>query len=365
MVISLASGNVPSAWALLLFGLPLLRPLFFKLLDLSGHEELMVLLGLLLALVLGGHGFELLGLSSELGALAFGALLAKHKRATELANSLWGIKELFLVGFFLQIGIGGLPDAEALTFALIMALLLPLKGMLFFFLFLMFRLRARSAFLSSVSLTNYSEFGLIMASVVLPEWMIPLAITVALSFVVSAPLNRIVHPLYDRWAKRLTALERNIRHPDEQPISLGSSQVLVMGMGRTGRAAYDYLQEKGYQMVGLDSDPVVIEQSNRAGRSVLFADGEDPMFWQHLQMPNIEAVILALNDEEAKVIATHKLRERGFEGLVVSHALYEDIAARIQQAGADRTYLTMSEAGAGLAEHVLRTLQSRAEAESN
>ena len=38
---------------------------------------------------------------------------------------------------------------------------------------------------------------------------------------------------------------------------------------------------------------------------------------------------------------------------------------RIQQAGADRTYLTMSEAGAGLAEHVLRTLKSRAEADAN
>ncbi|MDR7026240.1 cation:proton antiporter domain-containing protein [Pseudomonas peli] len=365
VVMSLASGKVPSAWALLLFGLPLLRPLLFKLLDVSGHEELMVLLGLLLALVLGGYGFEQLGLSSELGALAFGAMLAKHKRATELANSLWGIKEIFLVGFFLQIGIGGLPDAAALKFALVMAVLLPLKGVLFFFLFLLFRLRARSAFLSSVSLTNYSEFGLIMASVVLPEWMIPLAITVALSFVISAPLNRVVHPLYERLAKRLTALERNIRHPDEQPVSLGLSQVLVMGMGRTGRAAYDYLREKGYQVVGLDSDPVVIEQSNQVGRSVLFADGEDPMFWQHLQMPNIDAVILALNDEEAKVIATQKLRERGFNGLVVSHALYEDIAMRIQQAGADRTYLTMSEAGAGLAEHVLRTLKSRAEADAN
>ena len=365
VVMSLASGKVPSAWALLLFGLPLLRPLLFKLLDVSGHEELMVLLGLLLALVLGGYGFEQLGLSSELGALAFGAMLAKHKRATELANSLWGIKEIFLVGFFLQIGIGGLPDAAALKFALIMAVLLPLKGVLFFFLFLLFRLRARSAFLSSVSLTNYSEFGLIMASVVLPEWMIPLAITVALSFVISAPLNRVVHPLYERLAKRLTALERNIRHPDEQPVSLGLSQVLVMGMGRTGRAAYDYLREKGYQVVGLDSDPVVIEQSNKVGRSVLFADGEDPMFWQHLQMPNIDAVILALNDEEAKVIATQKLRERDFNGLVVSHALYEDIAMRIQQAGADRTYLTMSEAGAGLAEHVLRTLKSRAEADAD
>src|SRR3989344_4361560 len=165
VVMSLASGKVPSAWALLLFGLPLLRPLLFKLLDVSGHEELMVLLGLLLALVLGGYGFEQLGLSSELGALAFGAMLAKHKRATELANSLWGIKEIFLVGFFLQIGIGGLPDAAALKFALVMAVLLPLKGVLFFFLFLLFRLRARSAFLSSVSLTNYSEFGLIRSEV--------------------------------------------------------------------------------------------------------------------------------------------------------------------------------------------------------
>lgn len=359
VVMSLASGKVPSAWALLLFGLPLLRPLLFRLLDASGHEELMVLLGLLLALVVGGYGFEQLGLSSELGALAFGAMLAKHKRATELSNSLWSIKEVFLVGFFLQIGIGGLPDLHAMLFALSMAVLLPLKGALFFFLFLLFRLRARSAFLAGVSLTNYSEFGLIVASVVLPQWIIPLAITVALSFVISAPLNRIAHPLYERLARRLIPLERDIRHPDEQPVSLGDAQILVMGMGRTGRAAYDHLQEKGFRAVGLDSDPVMIEQSLKAGRRVMFADGEDQMFWQHLQMPNIQAVILALNDPEAKIISTEKLRARGFNGLIVSHALYEDIARRIQEAGADRTYLTMSEAGTGLAEHVARGLQER------
>lgn len=362
LVMSLAAGDLPSPWALLVFGLPLLRPLLFRLLDASGHEELMLLLGLLLALVAGGYGFEQLGLSAELGALAFGALLAKHKRATELSNSLWGIKEVFLVGFFLQIGMGGLPDADALIFALAMTLLLPLKGVLFFFLFLLFRLRARSAFLTSVSLTNYSEFGLIMASVVMPQWLIPLAITVALSFVISAPLNRIAHPLYERFARRLIPLERNIRHPDEQPLSLGDTQTLVMGMGRTGRAAYDYLKEQGYRVVGLDSDPVVIEQGKVAGRKVLFADGEDPVFWQHLDMSGVDAVILTLNDEETKVIATQKLRERGFSGLVVSHALYEDMAKRIQEAGADRTYLTMSEAGSGLAEHVIKTLERNTEA---
>src|SRR5690606_41095377 len=108
-----------------------------------------------------------------------------------------------LVGFFLQIGIGGLPDANALLFALlfalVMALVLPLKGVLFFFLFLFFKLRARSAFLSGLSLTNYSEFGLIVASVVLPEWLIPLAVTVAVSFVISAPLKELPTHFTSAW----------------------------------------------------------------------------------------------------------------------------------------------------------------------
>ncbi|MCQ4260616.1 cation:proton antiporter family protein [Stutzerimonas stutzeri] len=358
VVMSIASGKVPSAWALLVFGLPLLRPLLFRLLDHSGHEELMVLLGLMLALVAGGLGFEYVGLSSELGALAFGAMLAKHKRATELSNSLWAIKEVFLVGFFLQIGIGGLPGVDAMLFAGAVALLLPLKGALFFFLFVLFRLRARSAFLSAASLTNYSEFGLIVASVVLPQWLTPLAITVALSFVISAQLNRISHPLYDRLARRLIPLERNTRHPDEQPVSLGDAQILIMGMGRTGRAAYDHLQHQGWRLISLDSDPVTVEKSGAKGRHVLFADAEDQMFWESLEMNKVEAVILAMNDAEAKIISTRKLRGKGFEGLIVSHAMYEDIAQQIEEAGADRTYLTMSEAGAGLAEHVARELRS-------
>ncbi|KXO77100.1 cation:proton antiporter family protein [Stutzerimonas stutzeri] len=357
VVMSLAAGKMPSAWALLVFLLPLLRPVLFRLLDHSGHEELMVLLGLMLALVAGGLGFEYVGLSSELGALAFGAMLAKHKRAGELSNSLWAIKEVFLVGFFLKIGIGGLPDADALWFAFAMALLLPLKAVLFFGLFIAFRLRARSAFLSAASLTNYSEFGLIVASVVLPQWLMPLAITVALSFIISAQINRVAHPLYERLAPRLIRCERNIRHPDEQPVSLGDAQILIMGMGRTGRAAYDHLSAKGYRLVSLDSDPVMVERNTAEGRRILFADAEDQMFWQSLEMNDVKAVILAMNDPEAKIISTSKLRESGFGGLIVSHAMYEDIAQRIQEAGADRTYLTMSEAGAGLAENVARELQ--------
>lgn len=361
LVISIASGTAPSAWALLVFAIPLLKPLMYKLLDLCGHEELLVLLGLFLALVIGGLGFESVGLSSELGALAFGAMLANHPRAGELSQSLWSLKEVFLVGFFLQIGIGGLPDMHALVFAAVMGVLLPIKAILFFFLFLLFKLRARSAFLSSMSLTNYSEFGLIVASVVLPEWLIPLAVTVSVSFLISAPLNRIAHPLYERLANRLIPWERDIRHPDEQPVTLGDAEILIMGLGRTGRAAYDRLHEKGYRVVALDSDPAAIETSLKAGRRARFADAEDQGLWQSLDMPAVHSVVLAMNDAEAKTIAARKLRERGFTGLIVAHAMFDDIAQRIMEAGADKTYLTMSEAGAGLAEQVDRVLTRRVE----
>jgi hypothetical protein len=318
-----------------------------------------VLLGLLLALAAGGYGFESVGLSSELGALVFGVLLSQHKRAVELAHSLWGIKEIFLVGFFLQIGSNGMPDNQAIIFALVMTLLLPLKVFMFFFLLVMFKLRARSAFLSSLSLGQYSEFGLIVASVLMPEWLVPLALTLAFSFVLSAPLNRIAHPLYERLAHYLLPLERDIRHPDQQPISLGDAEVLIVGMGRTGTAAYDYLATENLKLIALDSDPAKIEKHVAENRHVVFADAEDILFWQELDLACLRSVILSTSDLECKVIAARQLRKHGFSGLIMSHSLYPDEAKVINAAGADKTYLTMSQAGEGLAEHLLEEHQLR------
>lgn len=356
LVMSIAGGQTPSIWALGVLALPLLRPLLYRLLDASGHDELLVLLGLLLALVIGGHGFEAVGLSSELGALLFGALLANHDRAKELGDALWSIKEVFLVGFFLQIGMEGLPDARALGFALLFGVLLPLKAALFFFLLILFRLRARSAFLTGISLASYSEFGLIMANVVLPEWLVPLALTVAISFVFAAPLNRIAHSLYERLEARLTGYELDRHHPDEQPVSLGRAHILIMGMGRAGTAAYDFLRQHHERLIGLDSDPAKVERHRQQGRRVLYADAEDPGFWKSLRMDHVEAVILGMNDIEAKMIAARQLRQRGFGGLIVAHTLHQDEAERIVAAGADQAYLTFSEAGVGLAEHVRESL---------
>ena len=209
VVLAIWSGQTPNIWALLVFAVPLLRPVMHRLLDMAGHDELLVLMGMLLSLVIGGMGFEAMGLSSEIGALVMGVILSTHARAKDLGQSLWSLKEMFLVGFFLQIGLTGLPDWGALVFAMAVGIALALKGVLFFALLVAFKLRARSAFLTALSLTAYSEFGLIVAAGVLPDLLVPLAIAVSISFVISAPLNRYAHPLYERFetgCKRMSAI---------------------------------------------------------------------------------------------------------------------------------------------------------------
>ena len=112
--LTVSTGKVPSIWAFALLGLFLLRPALSYLLDHIGHDELLPLFGLFSALALGVYTFGLVGLKPDLGALILGMLMAGHKRAAEIADSLFSFKEIFLVGFFLNIGLSETPTLNSL-----------------------------------------------------------------------------------------------------------------------------------------------------------------------------------------------------------------------------------------------------------
>ena len=97
--------GLPPGRLLILLLIPA-RPLLIYVLQKVGHGELLVLCGLLLALG-GAAFFELVGLKGDLGALALGALIANSAKANEMAKIMLGFKDLFLVAFFLSIGLSG------------------------------------------------------------------------------------------------------------------------------------------------------------------------------------------------------------------------------------------------------------------
>ncbi len=362
------NGSDGLSWVALLAVLLLfMGPVLRRLLDLVGHGELLVLLGAVLALGLGGYGFELLGLSPDLGALLVGMLLAGHPRAVELGSALWGIKEFFLVGFFLSIGLTGLPSWETLEMAMLPLALLPVKVFVYFLLLQAFGVSARTGFLAGLSLATYSEFGLIVMDAavdqgLLPaEWLMATAIAVAVSFALAAPLNRLSHDLYPRVERFLRPFERRRRHPDDEPLSLGKAEVVIVGMGRVGTGAYDHSKALGWKTVGLDSDQGKVRRHLQAGRRVVYADAEDPGLWHRLRLDDIRVIVLAVPDQEAKVLASQQLRRRGFKGLISASYTFGDEREPILGAGADVAYNFFNEAGVGLAANTFAAMDKKKE----
>jgi predicted Kef-type K+ transport protein len=354
-LLGLTSGEVPSPWSVALLGLPLIRPAIIKLAELITEEELHLLFSLMLAIG-GGTLFDELGLSSELGALATGMLLSGHPVADELSEKLWGLKEAFLVGFFLEVGLAGLPGLQDFYLALIALVLLPVKALLFFGLLLLFKLRARTSFIATMSLTSYSEFTLIAGSVAASAGFIPVSVVVAfalltaLSFALNAPLVIWEERLWQRTEDWLVKFERNVRHPDQQTISLGSAEFLVVGMGNAGRAAYDLLKQQEKNVVGLDIDPARIQSNLAEGRRVIYGDIRDPELWENLDLSDIKSVILAIANYEAKVQATRFMRTNRYQGAIYALTMRESEHKVLQEAGASAVCLPITQAGRKLAE---------------
>ena len=269
----------------------LVRPVLGYLLNRVGHDELLPLFGLFSALAIGVYTFELVGMKADLGALILGMMMAGHPRASEIADSLFSFKEIFLVGFFLSIGLSEAPTVGAVIIAALLMLLLPLKTFLYFILFTRFNLRARTSLLASFSLANYSEFGLIVGAIGVEtgmlegKWLVVIAIALSVSFVIAAPLNQVFLQCFTRVCTRACDAGRsNKRHPEEQPTKTGDARVVIFGMGRVGTGAYDTIRERyGDILIGVEISADKVAEHQAAGRNVVQGDATDLDFWERVQ----------------------------------------------------------------------------------
>lgn len=362
--VTFATDKLPSPWAFALFALPLVRPVIFKLLDRSGHGEMLPLAGFFLAIT-GGELFELVGLKAHLGALVVAVLISGHSKAAELSKSLLSFKDIFLIGFFLSIGFTALPTVEMLGVAFIMAVALPIKAGLLFLWLTRLKLRSRTAFLAALSLANYSEFGLIVCSVsvahglLAKEWLVIMALAVALSFIFSSIMNIQAHGFYTRWIRFIKSFEQAQRLPEDQFSQPEGATVLVIGMGRVGAGAYDALLDNSQRNVcGVDVDIQRIASHCHAGRTAIAADAEDPDFWSHINLDAVRLIMLAMPNHLDILEVTKQIQHAGYRGEIAAIARYLDEEKQLLEAGVNVVFNFYAKAGAGFAEQCIHLLDA-------
>lgn len=360
--IAASAGKLPTPWAIGLIALVFLRRPLHALLPRLGHGELLTLFGFVLALS-AAEVFQYVGMKGDIGALAAGVLLSGHAKVDELSKTMTKFKDLFLLGFFLSIGLASpLSMAPVLTGLLLVPLVL-IKSALFFVLLVAFRLRSRSALLATLNLSNYSEFGLIVAAVgvstgaLSADWLVAVSIAVAVSFLLSAFLNARFHRLYSRRREFWKSLQRDKRLPDDRVLDIGGARIAVIGMGGIGTGAYQSLAgEHADGLIGVDIDTVTVEAHRRDGRNVVAGDPSDADFWERVRaVHHLEQVLLALPQVGASTTVLKRLREHGFKGRVDVIAKFDDEIEALLAAGADTVFNVYAESGAGFARHARST----------
>ncbi len=367
LFLTLTSNEAPSPWAFALLALLVIPWLLQKtpmsrILDNSGHGELFLLLGVLLPIV-GASLFYSVGLKPDLGALVLGILLSGHKRSSEMANAMMSLKDLFLVGFFISIGLSGLPSWEEVGLAGLFTLLLPVKIFLFFLILTQFKLRARTSFLTTMNLANYSEFGLIVAvaavskSWLAPEWMLILAMSVSFTFILASQLNMVSNKIYARMQRRLLSFESAERLKEDEPIEFSKEEVIVFGMGRTGNKVYEVMQENyGKKVLGIDQNEERIEHHSSQGKNVIQGDAMDLNFWQRINLTsNPPVIILATSSHITHMKVIEQLKELHCELSVAAISRFEDEMNELKEAGVQTVFNLYEEAGAGFAEDTFRS----------
>ncbi|WP_415911527.1 cation:proton antiporter [Neptuniibacter sp. QD37_11] len=357
-----ATGKIPSIWALGLFGLVFIRPLLNHLLMRAGHGELLPLAGFFLAL--GGYElFSLVGVKGDLGALVFGMLLSTHPKASELTKSLLSFKDLFLIGFFLSIGFTALPDWSMLGMAAILAVLIPLKYIMFFGIFTRLNLRGRTSYLCALALSNFSEFGLIVAYLCVDsgwlskEWLVILALAVSLSFILTSVVYRSAHSFYLRHKEKIKSYESDTPLPSDIFVQPKDSEILVIGLGRVGKGAFNALHSiVGDKVWGMDADRSRIQKFQQKGLHVFYGDGEDADLWCNMDVKNIKLVLLALPSIEDSLNIAEQLHSANYPGEIAAIARFPDEHKQLVDGGIHTVFNFYTEAGFGFAEESLQLI---------
>lgn len=354
-----SKGTWPSPWALLLLFTPLFRPVLLWILKKSGHGEMLILFGFFVAAI-GGEIFEIAGLKSDLGALVFGIILSNDKKSNELAKTLLNFKDFFLIAFFLNIGLYGLPTIHSFGTAILLTVILLFKPFIYHFTFTRFKFPVRSSYFASMSLTNYSEFGLIVGVLatkmgwIPAQWLIVIALAISFSFIISSLFNEYAVNLFEKQTKYICSFGQDKNYSCENQADICDAKVFIFGMGRIGTITYDTL-EKLYpnQVLALDSDESVVNKHMEHNRKVILHDATDTEFWNNICKDGVNMVVLAMSDFNSNIFTLKLINTTNSNIQIYAAARFDDEVQQLKDAGAHHVFNLIEEAGKGLVNDIL------------
>jgi CPA2 family monovalent cation:H+ antiporter-2 len=307
----------------------------------------------LLVMILSASVTASAGLSTIMGALVAGLLIAETDYRNEVEVVIEPLKGLalgvFLITVGMRIDVGALIDDWAILLGALGGVIL-IKAIVTGVLLKLAGAPAAVARETGIMMASPSETTLIvlgaagLAGILSAEtvgfWSAATAIGLTLT------------PLLASIGRYMAS---RVRHAGLKEVEMGptAGKTVIFGFGRVGRMIADMLTEHGRPYLAVDSDIDGFADARKAGYSVLYGDVSRKELIEKLQLGQVVAVVLTMDDPVLTARLAKRLREEHPALPIIARARDADHAAALYRAGVTDAVPEALEASLQLSEAVL------------
>jgi Kef-type K+ transport system membrane component KefB len=364
-----------------------------------GSEEVMLVLSAAIAL---GAGLltASLGLSAELGAFLGGFMLSSTPFRYQIVGLLAPTRDLFMAVFFTAVGLSVHPGVVFegwWVIGLAVLLLIVVKGGVIAASVWTFGGTGPVALLVGGVLAQAGEFtlvligaargfdlvddrarsmlvGVVVVSLILTPMLYQIAVRMRprVSRVPLAPwMRRFVESGEEGKGDRRTMAEMGFRRRADEAATrredklLEGARAIVAGFGPVGRAVADGLERRGVMVTVIELNPRTVQRQHLIGRSVVYGDASNPEVLESAGLPDVNAVVLTMPDEDAMLRACQIIRGARPDVFISARVSALSRAIQAMQLGADHTVVEELATAEAMAAQVLQKVQERAAGEDN
>lgn len=311
------------------------RPLF-RFVASSGLREIFTATALMLVIGIAAL-MGLVGLSPALGTFLAGVVLANSEFRHELESNIEPFKGLLLGLFFITVGAGinfsVLLDNFFIIIGLTLGLML-LKGLVLWFLAIIFKIKGSNRWLFALSLAQAGEFGFVLLSFTVQNHVVPTDIATLLSLVVALSMfltpalfilfDKIILPRY---------LDKNNQAEPETIDEKGT--VIIAGVGRFGQIVNRLLTSNGISTVVLDCEANQVSVLRTIGIKSFFGDATRPALLHTAGIENAQAIVIAIDNQKAATELVKYVKHTYPKVKILARAFDRGHNYLLRQAGAD------------------------------
>ena len=309
------------------------------------YPELMFVISLGVCFLFVGIS-PLLGYSTSIGAFIAGITLANTEYKNDILGRLKPLIIFFNLLFFVGMGfqLKASFDARAISLiAAFLALCFIIKPIVFHVTLKLRGFDLRTAFKSALSLSQFSEFGMIiiftgMATGLAPAEIGPIAILLIVStMAISSYLIKYENILFkysENALRKLDILFKNKKNPDEEQ-NLKNYNVVFFGFYDLGKEFFSKLEGRGKKILVVENDPANISILKSEKIPFVYGSIYSPYFLDRIDFEKVEIVISSLIDAGDTKLIIKSVKRKNPKAIIIVTAKSLSNSLELYDAGAD------------------------------